>query len=950
MTIDGSITADGIKGATHEPYWSYSITSGGGGGSGGAIWINASTLAGSGTIRANGGDGGKYAGGGGAGRIALDIGVDNGSVAWEAQGGESGGGAGTVFHRIEGQSATLFLEASDSGGYSNLDLNGASYDFPDVVSRGEWHITLGSGTTLSASSLEVAQGELSFNVPSDISQLPQLGSLEVKPDAKLTHDHSSAQKYGVRLKVSGNARIDGPIDVTEKGYPGGETGQPGSGPGGGAGNSSDSAQGGGYGGAGGEGWNSGTSGGASYGDRQGPSDYGSGGGGGGNSWGGDGGGAVRLIVGGTLTIDSAIDASGGWGGRSYSASAGGGAGGSIWLDAQQLEGSGKIRANGGDGGDFESPNGGGGGAGGRIAIFFQTENSSWSVLEAMGGRGYETGGDGTIEKEKSDVTPPEITSVKFDDRDGSGGLSIGDIFRFTFSERMVASAIRDQTQEADTHLSPEGKSYGTLNELYWNEEKSNLTIEITEGFTLTGNETVSPSDRLTDIDQNPVGNTAQLSLSDSIPPEPGVSINAEKPVSPDQDLTVSLYFRGAVDRTVEPAVQLRSKGGQTVTAPSGGEWGGTEIIGETVYTTAPIPLDQNWENPISVDVSGAKDTNGNTMAELRGAVEFNIRGPAPSIANFSLAPEVTSLSTNQVTLKGDRPANTSVWIDRNKAVPQGSGPWAAGIDLGNGNNTVRIFAQDAEGVPSEEIRLKFFVDKNAPEVAGVIPASGSFISALPTIQVSYNETGSGIDISGSQLEVTRGGVGVPGNWTDNGGTLLFQPESDLSDDHYEITAQLQDKAGLTSGTQTTNFTLDRVPPAAPKLSDLPEVTNDPRIKLSGTKDPFAAIRLNGDRVVANTEVTTWSSGQDMVEGENTLQLVAADRAGNTSEPVSVTVTFDNTAPGPVTVSAGALPSGTGVELDWTGYDEAANGGDIAHYNVYRATSAYTDTAQATRVA
>ena len=78
---------------------------------------------------------------------------------------------------------------------------------------------------------------------------------------------------------------------------------------------------------------------------------------------GEGGGSVRLNISGTLVIDGSVTANGGNGGGGIW---GGSSGGSIYITAENLQGSGTIRANGGDTG-YQS----GGGGGGRIAIYFR---------------------------------------------------------------------------------------------------------------------------------------------------------------------------------------------------------------------------------------------------------------------------------------------------------------------------------------------------------------------------------------------------------------------------------------------------------------------------------------------------------------------------------------------------------------------------------------------------
>jgi hypothetical protein len=80
-----------------------------------------------------------------------------------------------------------------------------------------------------------------------------------------------------------------------------------------------------------------------------------------------GGGAVRLVAGGTITIDGQILANGASDDPIDDEEVGGGAGGSIWLSAPVLAGIGSIVANGGAG-DVDGD--GGGGGGGRIALYY----------------------------------------------------------------------------------------------------------------------------------------------------------------------------------------------------------------------------------------------------------------------------------------------------------------------------------------------------------------------------------------------------------------------------------------------------------------------------------------------------------------------------------------------------------------------------------------------------
>ncbi len=335
LTVAGQILANGQN-----------VNSGyGAGGSGGSVYLTAGTLAGSGVIRAGGGDG---ANGGGGGRIALYYTASTFTGTTTAFGGAGGvrGGAGTIYIKPTAASAGSVLV--DNGGVvgANTPIN-TPVAFNLVITN---------------AAVAYPEGALT------------LSSLIVATNSLLTHQ--PAQSPGLDLTVAGDVTIDGGgvISADAKGY-GAQSG-PGQGTG--------AFYGGGGGGYGGEG---GGAGGTNYGSILAPVDFGSGGGNGGYGPGGAGGGIVRLSVGGTLTVAGQILANGQNVNSGYGA---GGSGGSVYLTAGTLAGSGVIRAGGGDGAN--------GGGGGRIALYYTASTFTGTTTAfggAVGASGVR-GGAGTI--------------------------------------------------------------------------------------------------------------------------------------------------------------------------------------------------------------------------------------------------------------------------------------------------------------------------------------------------------------------------------------------------------------------------------------------------------------------------------------------------------------------------------------------------------------------------
>jgi hypothetical protein len=243
-------------------------------------------------------------------------------------------------------------------------------------------------------------------------------------DAGFSHDYSGTGAdvvYGLSLTVTGACSIQGAsgddiasrIDLDGRGFSSG-TG-PGTAP-----PSFDNGKcsGAGHGGYGGRGFSlpSNTLGGAAYGSLLAPTTFGSGGSpnspsGTALNGAGDGGGALKLTVGGALSVDGQIRANGTNGLPSWWSS-GGGSGGSIWIVAPNLTGAGLISANGGHG---DGIYGAGGGGGGRIATNIANSAGFTGAITAFGGNGALPGGPGTVAAISGASTSVTVANNQFTD-------------------------------------------------------------------------------------------------------------------------------------------------------------------------------------------------------------------------------------------------------------------------------------------------------------------------------------------------------------------------------------------------------------------------------------------------------------------------------------------------------------------------------------------------------
>lgn len=342
VTINGSIRTNG------ENF----ISSTGGAGSGGCVNISAQSLAGTGLISANGGDGstsaGENGGGGSGGRIVLKYSVSNtysGTIQANVGGGNSNSGESGTIITVNTTSNDLYIQNTQVW---RTNIEGSIFTYRDVYLSNNATLYLPGYYTTNSDGFGV-----SFYVD----------DLVIEAGSSI-----NVNGFGYRGAVSD------PVGLT------------GDGPGGGEGGGSTYGAGGGYGGKGAD--YSTNSGGSPYGSERYPMELGSGGGSYTGS-GGNGGGAVRINSTGTVSVDGGITANGN---TAPGERAGSGSGGSICIITGVFTGSGTITATGGPSGYRRNP-----GGGGRISILYHIDETwtgsslSNTVATASGGSGAYSG-------------------------------------------------------------------------------------------------------------------------------------------------------------------------------------------------------------------------------------------------------------------------------------------------------------------------------------------------------------------------------------------------------------------------------------------------------------------------------------------------------------------------------------------------------------------------------
>ncbi|MDO7787114.1 Ig-like domain-containing protein [Desulforamulus aquiferis] len=200
-----------------------------------------------------------------------------------------------------------------------------------------------------------------------------------------------------------------------------------------------------------------------------------------------------------------------------------------------------------------------------------------------------------------------------------------------------------------------------------------------------------------------------------------------------------------------------------------------------------------------------------------------------------------------------------------------------------------------------------------PTISITAPAASAFLSTnTPAISLQLRDeaNGSGVKISSLQLKIDGGAAigntaaGMSVTAVSGGYNCTYTPQIPLSDGSHTITVTVQDNDGNTSTTASRTFTVDTVPPSLNITSPADNIwQNTTSLVVSGstndaTSSPVTVtIKLNDtDQGAVTVEANgNFSKALTLVEGTNTIVVIATDRAGKSSS-VTRTVNVDMTAP------------------------------------------------------
>ncbi len=225
----------------------------------------------------------------------------------------------------------------------------------------------------------------------------------------------------------------------------------------------------------------------------------------------------------------------------------------------------------------------------------------------------------------------------------------------------------------------------------------------------------------------------------------------------------------------------------------------------------------------------------------------------------------------------DRAAALTVAGDAAPISP--AGLWAVDVPLVEGENAVAVAAVDAVG-NRRALTVRVVRDTTPPDLTIDAPAEDAVIAAEAVELRGAAEPGAALTVGGEPVA-----VGADGAWS---------VELPVVRGVNAAVAVATDAAGNQRRVER-RFVGDRDGPGLQVTAPAPAtLTRAPTIDVEGTVlDPEASVRVNG--APAAVVDGRFSAGVALVEGANTITVVATDPAGN-ADRVEVPVTRDSTPP------------------------------------------------------
>lgn len=284
-----------------------------------------------------------------------------------------------------------------------------------------------------------------------------------------------------------------------------------------------------------------------------------------------------------------------------------------------------------------------------------------------------------------------------------------------------------------------------------------------------------------------------------------------------------------------------------------------------------------------------------------------------------MAIKTVNVTINGVTTALTLNASTGKWTGTITA------PGSTSFTKSGGYYPVTVTATNDAGTTATDSSYKLIVKETVkPTITISSPTSGAYVtnSKQPIVFTVVDESGgSGVNISSLviKLDGTKVTSGIVSTAIANGYSVTYTPATAMSDGSHTITVDCSDNDGNAASTKTTTFKVDTIPPSLNVSSPTDGLlTNNSTCVVSGTTNDITSspvtLTVNGATVTVASN-GTWSKTVTLVEGSNTITVIAKDVAGRTTT-VKRTVTLDTSVPviGNITISPNPATAGATMTI------------------------------------